>query len=99
MHENREISCTSWSVDQDRSAKAINRRADRNEQEKSDCAVVRRPLSTVRAVCVKAPVRICAGGDQRWTSLPLQLGLSPGTGPAGRPDRRSLDNPLRSDQN
>ncbi len=40
MHENREISCTSWSSDQDRSAKAINRNADVNVQEKSDCAVV-----------------------------------------------------------
>src|SRR5271169_3771117 len=40
MHENREISCTSWSADQDRSAKAINRTADVNVQEKSDCAVV-----------------------------------------------------------
>ena len=40
MHENREISCTSWSADQDRSAKAINRAADVNVQEKSDCAVV-----------------------------------------------------------
>ena len=40
MHENREISCTSWSKDQDRSAKAINRNADVNVQEKSDCAVV-----------------------------------------------------------
>ena len=40
MHENREISCTSWSADQDRSAKAINRTADANAQEKSDCAVV-----------------------------------------------------------
>src|SRR4029077_3466843 len=40
MHENREISCTSWSADQDRSAKAINRKADTNVQEKSDCAVV-----------------------------------------------------------
>src|SRR5246500_1713911 len=39
MHENREISCTSWSVDQDRSAKAINRAADAHVQEKSDCAV------------------------------------------------------------
>src|SRR5215471_7426434 len=37
---NREISCTSWSNDQDRSAKAINRTADMNVQEKSDCAVV-----------------------------------------------------------
>src|SRR6266849_3938372 len=33
----------------------------------------RRHSSTVRAVCVKAPVRICAGGDQRWSSLPRQL--------------------------
>src|ERR1019366_4285177 len=40
MHENREISCTPWSHDQGRSAKAINRTADMNVQEKSDCAVV-----------------------------------------------------------
>jgi RNA-directed DNA polymerase len=40
MHENRDISCTSWSQDQDRSAKAINRTADVQVQEKSDCAVV-----------------------------------------------------------
>ena len=40
MHENREISCTSWSTERDRSAKAINRTADMNVQEKSDCAVV-----------------------------------------------------------
>lgn len=40
MHENREISCTSWTKDQDRSAKAINRTADMNVQENSDCAVV-----------------------------------------------------------
>jgi hypothetical protein len=40
MHENREISCTSWSKDQDRSAKAKNRTADVYVQEKSDCAVV-----------------------------------------------------------
>src|SRR5271166_4594506 len=40
MHENREISCTSWSADQDRSAKAINRTADMHVLEKSDCAVV-----------------------------------------------------------
>jgi hypothetical protein len=124
MHENREISCTSWSSDQDRSAKAINRTADVNVQEKSDCAVVPvnqpnkegqpsaaagegraqteenivqshmhptqsgkcmsqgmhgvrqaalPPTSLVRAVCVNALVRICAGGDQRWSSLPRQL--------------------------
>ena len=40
MHENREISCMSWSSDQDRSAEAINRTADVHVQEKSDCAVV-----------------------------------------------------------
>jgi RNA-directed DNA polymerase len=40
MHENREISCTSWAKAQDRAAKAINRTADQNVQEKSDCAVV-----------------------------------------------------------
>ncbi len=40
MHENREISCTSWSKDQDRSAKPIKRTAGMNVQEKSDCAVV-----------------------------------------------------------
>src|ERR1051326_7383688 len=40
MHENREISCTSCPKEQDRSAKAINRTADTNVQEKSDCAVV-----------------------------------------------------------
>ena len=40
MHENREISCASWSAEQDRSAKAMNRTADMNVQEKSDCAVL-----------------------------------------------------------
>jgi RNA-directed DNA polymerase len=40
MHENREISCASWSKDQDRSAKAINRTADVHVREKSDCAIV-----------------------------------------------------------
>src|SRR6516162_8273120 len=40
MHENREISCTSWSSDQDRSGKALNRTTDVNVQEKSDCAVL-----------------------------------------------------------
>ena len=40
MHENREISWTPWSNDQDRSAKAISRTADMHVQEKSDCAVV-----------------------------------------------------------
>jgi hypothetical protein len=32
-----------------------------------------RHSSKVGAVCVKAPVRFCAGGDQRWSSLPRQL--------------------------
>jgi RNA-directed DNA polymerase len=40
MHENREISCTSWSQDQDRSAKPKKRTADMHVREKSDCAVV-----------------------------------------------------------
>ena len=34
---------------------------------------LRRHSSSVRAVCVNALVRICAGGDQRWSSLPRQL--------------------------
>jgi hypothetical protein len=40
MHENREISCTPCSKEQDRSAKAINRTVDMHVQEKSDCAVI-----------------------------------------------------------
>ena len=36
MHENREISCTSCQLRQDRSAKAINHNVDANVQEKSD---------------------------------------------------------------
>src|SRR5262244_1508672 len=40
MDENREISWTSWSKDQDRSAKVISRTADVHVQEKSDCAIV-----------------------------------------------------------
>ena len=40
MHENREISSTSWPSEQDRSAKALNLTADMNVPEKSDCAVV-----------------------------------------------------------
>jgi hypothetical protein len=35
-------------------------------------SVFRRYSSSVIAVCVNAPVRICAGGDQRWSSLPRQ---------------------------
>ena len=49
MHENREISCTSCSKEQDRSAKAINRTADMHVQEKSDCAVVAVNLSNKEA--------------------------------------------------
>ena len=41
-------------------------------------SVVRRHSSTVRAVCVNAPVRICAGGDQRWSSLPRQRSTNGG---------------------
>jgi len=40
MHENRESSWMSWLPQQDRSAKAINRTADTNVQEQSDCVVV-----------------------------------------------------------
>src|ERR1700746_2471928 len=35
-----------------------------------------RHSSFVRAVCVDALVRICAGGDQQWSSLPRQCALS-----------------------
>ena len=49
MHENREISCTSCSKEQDRSAKAINRTADMHVQEKSDCVVVPVNLSNKEA--------------------------------------------------
>src|SRR5262249_3588098 len=48
MHENREISWTSWSKDQDRSAKVINRTADVHVQEKSDCAIVPMNRRTTR---------------------------------------------------
>jgi len=40
MHENRESSWMSWLPQQDRSAKAINRTADMNVQEQSDCVVL-----------------------------------------------------------
>jgi RNA-directed DNA polymerase len=49
MHENREISCTSCSKEQDQSAEAINRTADMHVQEKSDCAVVPVNLSNKEA--------------------------------------------------
>ena len=41
----------------------------------SRCPLRRYP-SPVRAVCAKALVRICAGGDQRWSSLPRHLAHS-----------------------
>ena len=54
-----------------------------------DCAVcgkqqvpLCRHASLVRAVCVNAHVRICAGGGQRWSSLPRQLGTKFETRPA-----------------
>src|SRR5713226_8588963 len=37
----------------------------------SRCTLLRHP-SFVRAVCVDALVRICAGGDPQWSSLPRQ---------------------------
>ena len=40
MHENREISSAPLSIDEGRSAKAINRNADVHVLEKSHCAVV-----------------------------------------------------------
>jgi hypothetical protein len=49
MHENREISCTSCSKEQDQSAKAINRTADIHVQEKSGYAVVPVNLSNKEA--------------------------------------------------
>src|ERR1022692_3543632 len=36
-------------------------------------AALRRHSSKVGAVCVDAHVRFCAGGDQRWSSLPRHL--------------------------
>jgi RNA-directed DNA polymerase len=61
MHENREISCTSWSKDQDRSAKAKNRTADMYVQEKSDRAVV--PVNQSNKE-VQAPAEIGEGRAQ-----------------------------------
>jgi len=58
MHENREISWTSWVTNQDRSAKAINRNADVNVQEKSDCAVV---CAEQRVVFGKVEVLLALG--------------------------------------
>src|ERR1700751_2396888 len=36
-----------------------------------------RHSSFVRAVCVDALVRICAGGDQQWSSLPRHFSIWP----------------------
>jgi len=49
MHENRQISYTSCSKEQDRSVKAINRTADMHVQEKSECALVPVNLSNKEA--------------------------------------------------
>ena len=49
MHENREISSTPSSVDEGRSAKAINRNAEVYVVEKSHCAVVPVNLSNKEA--------------------------------------------------
>jgi RNA-directed DNA polymerase len=59
MHENREISCTSWLQSQDRSAKAKNRTADTHVREKSDCAVVpvRQPNKEAQALAEVAEGR------------------------------------------
>jgi hypothetical protein len=54
----------------------------------SRCTLLRHS-SFVRAVCVDALVRICAGGDQRWSSLPRQLA---GT-LIGQPEFLSSDSP------
>src|ERR1700737_441946 len=59
MHENRDISRTPWSVEQGRSAKAINRTADTNVREKSDCAVV--PVNQPKSEGQPSPV---AGGGR-----------------------------------
>ena len=64
MHENRESSWTSWLVQQDRSAKAINRTADVNVQEESDCAVL--PMTVAERFSSSQSTREGALG----TSLP-----------------------------
>ena len=69
MHENREISCTSCSKEQDRSAKAINRTADMHVQEKSDCAVVPCEPVIQRSASFRGQVRGGKGHRLRRTSF------------------------------
>ena len=68
MRENREISCTSWSTDQDRSAKAINQKAGVNVQEKSDCAVIpmNQPNKEGRPSAEVGEGRAQTEGDGLW---------------------------------
>src|SRR5437764_5639813 len=66
MHENREISRTSCSKEQDRSAKAINQTADMHVLEKSDCAVVPVNQSNREA---QASAEAGEGRAQRRTSF------------------------------
>ena len=73
MHENREISCASWSKDQDRSAKAINQTADMHVQEKSDCATV--PLNRSNKE-VQASAEIGEGRAQTKENI-ARLHMSP----------------------
>jgi len=73
MHENREISCASWSKDQDRSAKAINRTADAHAQEKSDCAIV--PLNRSNKE-VQASAEVGEGRAQTEENI-VQSHMSP----------------------
>ena len=86
MHENRETSCTSWTKEQDRSAKAINQTADMNVQEKSDCAVVPvnqpnkegQPFAEVgeeRAQTEENIVQSHIGPGRRFSNFPAARGL------------------------
>ena len=55
-----------------------------------------RHSSFIRAVCVNALVRICAGGDQRWSSLLRQLDrLRPTSDGASCTQSRNLMNIIR----
>ncbi len=86
MHENREISCTSWPSDQDRSAKAINRTADMNVQEKSDCAVLplNRPNKEVQASAEVGEGRAQTGENIVQSHMPpTQSGQSMSLGLCG----------------
>ena len=75
MHENREISSTSWSTDQDRSAKAINQTADARVMEKSDCAVV--PMNRPNKEG-QPSAEVGEGRAQTWENIPNQVGLCVG---------------------